>query len=111
MGRFCRMRLAWLALLIPGVVTLAASSTMGQDSAEAPATDAPVAGGAMPIDLAAKTGGVPESRATGRSGPAAVGRASVMRLVTTGNPMLWPLALCSVVALGFALERLVALRR
>jgi biopolymer transport protein ExbB len=34
-----------------------------------------------------------------------------LRLVTTGNPMLWPLALCSVVALGFALERLIALRR
>ena len=40
-----------------------------------------------------------------------VNRASLLRLVTTGNPMLWPLGLCSIVALGFALERLVALRR
>jgi biopolymer transport protein ExbB len=27
------------------------------------------------------------------------------------NPMTWPLVLCSVVAVGFALERLIALRR
>jgi biopolymer transport protein ExbB len=46
------------------------------------------------------------------SGPAAgVGRRSVLQLFAHANPMLWPLGLCSVVALGFALERLVALRR
>lgn len=36
-------------------------------------------------------------------------RARLMRLLA--NPMSWPLVLCSVVAVGFALERLVALRR
>jgi biopolymer transport protein ExbB len=35
----------------------------------------------------------------------------VLRLFAQANPMLWPLVLCSVVALGYALERLVALRR
>ena len=38
-----------------------------------------------------------------------VGRSSILRLVT--NPMMLPLAACSVVAVGFALERMVALRR
>ena len=38
-----------------------------------------------------------------------VGRSSILRLAT--NPMMLPLAACSVVAVGFALERLVALRR
>ena len=38
-----------------------------------------------------------------------VGRASILRLAR--NPMMLPLAICSVVAVGFALERLVALRR
>ena len=41
--------------------------------------------------------------------PAAIGRASILKLVL--NPMMIPLALCSVAAVGFALERLVALRR
>ena len=45
------------------------------------------------------------------AGPASIGRGSVLRLFAQANPMLWPLVLCSVVALGYALERLVALRR
>ncbi|CAN5603282.1 hypothetical protein BH23PLA1_BH23PLA1_25500 [soil metagenome] len=40
-----------------------------------------------------------------------VGRSSVVELFREANPMLWPLILCSVVAVGFALERMVALRR
>jgi len=40
-----------------------------------------------------------------------VGRKSVVRLFAEANPMLWPLLLCSIVALGFALERMIALRR
>ena len=40
-----------------------------------------------------------------------VGRASVLAVLRDANPMLIPLVLCSVVTLGFTLERLVALRR
>src|SRR5262249_48904889 len=40
-----------------------------------------------------------------------VGRGSLMQLVRQANPMLWPLVVCSVVTLGFALERGIALRR
>jgi biopolymer transport protein ExbB len=40
-----------------------------------------------------------------------VGRQSVLKLVRQANPMLWPLGLCSIVTLGFALERFLALRR
>jgi biopolymer transport protein ExbB len=42
---------------------------------------------------------------------AAVDRSSVLRLVLQANPMLWPLAICSVVTLGYVLERMLALRR
>ena len=41
----------------------------------------------------------------------AVDRSSVIRLILNANPMLWPLAFCSVVTLGYVLERLLALRR
>lgn len=50
------------------------------------------------------------ARGDGRS-TATVGRGSILRLFAQANPMLWPLVLCSVVALGYALERLVALRK
>lgn len=40
-----------------------------------------------------------------------VGRASILRLVRQANPMLWPLLLCSIVTLGYGLERSLALRR
>jgi biopolymer transport protein ExbB len=48
----------------------------------------------------------PNSPASGN-----VGRSSIVGLFKGANPMLWPLGLCSIVALGFALERLVALRK
>jgi biopolymer transport protein ExbB len=40
-----------------------------------------------------------------------VGRGAAWDLVRRANPMLWPLGACSVVMVGFALERFVALRR
>ncbi len=40
-----------------------------------------------------------------------VGRSSVLRLLIHANPMLWPLVLCSIVAVGYVLERAMALRR
>ena len=40
-----------------------------------------------------------------------IDRQGVMKLVARANPMLWPLAICSIVTVGYVLERLVALRR
>ena len=56
---------------------------------------------------------VPETplERAGAATKAAVDRSSVWRLVSQANPMLWPLGICSVVTLGYVLERLLALRR
>ena len=54
--------------------------------------------------------GEPSRSADGRSGRRSIGRAS-LRLVLQANPMLWPLAICSIVTLGYVLERSLALRR
>lgn len=43
--------------------------------------------------------------------PTAIGRRSIVRLFAEANPLLWPLLVCSVVALMFALERFIALRK
>jgi biopolymer transport protein ExbB len=40
-----------------------------------------------------------------------VNRASIFQLLTRANPLLWPLAACSIFTVGIALERLQALRR
>jgi biopolymer transport protein ExbB len=100
-----RMRLACFLLLVLSLPL--ASPTRVQ--AQAPASPAEPTG--APALTGSKAATTADTREVARTGPAAVGRASILRLFTTGNPMLWPLALCSVVALGFALERLVALRR
>ena len=52
----------------------------------------------------------PDDRAAAAQKPG-VDRSSVGRLLLNANPMLWPLAICSVVTLGYVLERLFALRR
>jgi biopolymer transport protein ExbB len=48
---------------------------------------------------------------TAASNPAGVDRQSIVKLITGTNPMIWMLGICSVVTLGFGLERVVALRR
>lgn len=84
------LTLAWgLAILIPPL---------------AHAQDAPPqAAGAAPVAAPPPTAAAP-------GGPG-VGRSSIMAIVSKANPMLWALALCSVVTVGYTLERLIALRR
>ncbi len=43
--------------------------------------------------------------------PSGVSRKSVLSVFRPDNPLLWPLAICSIVTLGFTLERTIALRR
>jgi biopolymer transport protein ExbB len=43
--------------------------------------------------------------------PAGVGRQSIVALFARANPMLWLLGICSIVAVGYTLERLLGLRR
>jgi biopolymer transport protein ExbB len=45
------------------------------------------------------------------AGNVGVGRQSILALFKNANPMLWLLGLCSIVTVGYTLERLVALRR
>ncbi len=60
-----------------------------------------------------KSADVPKATALpkARAAPGGVNRESILRLFTGANPMLWLLGACSIVTLGFGLERFVALRR
>lgn len=98
MPRFGRLWIAvlWLAASLP--------SQARQDGP--PAVDEPAASKPDQAAPRAKTKGKPSAGAKdGSTSPSIVG------LLKTANPMVWPLGLCSVVALGYTLERLVALRR
>jgi biopolymer transport protein ExbB len=60
------------------------------------------------------SGSAPVTNSAGPATPAprpGVDRSSVLRLLLQANPMLWPLVLCSIVTLGYVLERGFALRR
>jgi biopolymer transport protein ExbB len=91
-------------LLMQARATLAQTgSTKGEDARAKPAAtlgEQAIPGvPAMPADRSAA---IPKP---------GVDRSSIVRIVRNANPMLWPLALCSVVTLGYVLERLFALRR
>jgi biopolymer transport protein ExbB len=47
---------------------------------------------------------------TAKSAPS-IGQKSILTLITRLNPMLWLLALCSIVTVGYTFERLIGLRR
>ena len=55
-------------------------------------------------------GKAPATAATSAPRPG-IDRSAVIRLVLQANPMLWPLLACSIVAMGYVLERSLALRR
>ena len=78
--------------------------------AQEPKTEAPEAKKSeAPAVPKADPAGTPDAKTA--KPDESIGRGSLLRLFTQANPMLWPLGLCSIVTLGFSLERLVALRR
>ncbi|WP_435017119.1 MotA/TolQ/ExbB proton channel family protein [Tundrisphaera sp. TA3] len=89
-------------------LALALVLTSGASLAQDPAIPSPVT---TPVDVSQETI-APAARAAGTK-PAAtgVGRQSILTLFKSANPMLLLLGLCSIVTVGYTLERLVALRR
>lgn len=98
----------WLGVAALGLVWVrfapAQDPTPSPTSGSAPAAPAPPPPTEAIADAVAPATG-------SASAPAGVSRSSIMALVSRANPMLWALALCSVVTVGYTLERLVALRR
>ncbi|MHB1557710.1 MAG: MotA/TolQ/ExbB proton channel family protein [Isosphaeraceae bacterium] len=90
------------AWVIAGFGLVAPGPLRAQESRPAATKEAAKAAPAQPAGAAA-----PGSTSQ-RPG---VGRSSVLQLLIHANPMLWPLVLCSIVAVGYVLERAMALRR
>ncbi len=112
-GRFVHAlvsRLAW-GVMIAGIVC--SSGRLASAQPADPKGGVAENGTKVQVDPSGSATGAPEAP-TPRSGlgqRAAVDRSSIWQLVLNANPMLWPLAICSVVTLGYVLERWLALRR
>lgn len=117
-------RLGIVVIWLAASLAVSASATTRQDEpaptakpSEPPAAVQPTQADPTPAPAPSPT---PEPRPKAKSKPSAksatdspanVTRPNVVGLLKSANPMVWPLGLCSVVALGYTLERLVALRR
>ena len=101
-------RLAVLACLAWGAVSVGFTQAPEPSKSIAPAPPPNAVKLVRPVEPSA---GKAAARPNPNAGPASIGRRSVVRLFAEANPMLWPLVICSIVAFGYALERLVALRR
>jgi biopolymer transport protein ExbB len=97
MVRSGRLGLFVLAILLAATM---ASSAQGPGSDGAQST--------VPKAVAVRPSAASKASARLRGDDA---RVNVVALFRQANPMVWPLVLCSVVTVGFALERLIALRR
>lgn len=68
----------------------------------------------MPEDPAPQPSAAPanrEGRPAAGDAVGSIGRGSLWKLVQQANPMLWPLAACSIVMMAYVFERGIALRR
>ncbi len=109
---------AWMiagaGLLAPGPLAAqeARPSAPGETAKTAPGETAKTAPG-VPDETAKAASGKPAGAAApgSTSQRPGVGRSSVLQLLIHANPMLWPLVICSIVAVGYVLERGMALRR
>jgi biopolymer transport protein ExbB len=92
-----------IASLVLGVLIGASAIVAAQEAA--------TEGAQPPADQQAPTATKKGARKASAASATAVGRSSILGLIKSANPMIWPLGLCSIVTLGFTLERLIAIRR
>ncbi len=97
--------------LIAVFVTAAAQSVRAQQATLKDETERSGAGSGKDSKKLESSAPDPAGERAGSAQKAVVDRSSVLRMVLNANPMLWPLAICSVVTLGYVLERWLALRR
>lgn len=88
-------------LLLLAMLAILPTTLFGQDAGLPP----------DPPSGPAPTSAPSSSSAEDSSGGSLLTRDRIWQLIKRANPMLWPLAICSIVTIGFSLERWFALRR
>lgn len=103
-----RLRPTSLRLLAACACLVATARAQEPSAPPVPASAAAEAPKVDPTPAAPEITPAAKPAADGKPG---VDRNTMRRLLLTANPMLWPLAFCSILTVGFALERFLALRR
>jgi biopolymer transport protein ExbB len=80
-------------------------------SAQEPALDPPGNAAKVLLEPAPPPPDDATAKAASTKPTTGVGRQSILALLAKANPMLWLLGLCSIVTVGYSLERLIGLRR
>jgi biopolymer transport protein ExbB len=98
-----------------GLLAVAFALLIGRSPAFAqepvPALDSPAKADKTKVKLEPVPDPSEESASATIKRSVGVGKQSMISLVTRLNPMLWLLALCSIVTVGYTFERLIGLRR
>jgi biopolymer transport protein ExbB len=103
LGKATRTLMLLIGILVPlALADLAAAQTL-----EPPAGAADSSG---PGDAAPKSVPAATDQPTAVAKPS-IDRSSILRLILRANPVLWPLAICSIITIGYIMERVTALRR
>ncbi|OJW15612.1 MAG: biopolymer transporter [Planctomycetales bacterium 71-10] len=97
--------------LLAACACLVATARAQEPSAPPAPTPAAVAAEATKVDPTPAAPEITPAAKPAADGKPGVDRNTMRRLLLTANPMLWPLAFCSILTVGFALERFLALRR
>jgi biopolymer transport protein ExbB len=106
-NKFARFAAASAPVLL---LVVASSIAMAQQAPPGGPSSGPASDRSAENDATA--GGVPAvPGADAAAGKPGVNRGSVLQLIFRANPMLWPLAACSIFTFGVVLERILALRR
>ena len=92
------------------LLAVAFALLIGRMPAAATAQDPPGDAAKVKLESAPAPPDDPAGKPAAKS-PAGVGRESIIALFARANPMLWLLGICSIVTVGYTLERLIGLRR
>jgi biopolymer transport protein ExbB len=106
-----RLALLVLAVVLGGWAFTAGSRAQTGPAEGGSAPEPPAATAKAAAPAGGEAPGEANDRGTKGSQRATVDRGSLVRQLARANPTVWLLAVCSIVAVGYALERLVALRR
>ena len=110
-----RSRLSLLAVAFALLLGRSPAGASAQGPSQGPDLEPPANSARAKLEPAPTSPGNNEAATKGPTAGArpttGVGRQSILALFARANPMLWLLGLCSIVAVGYTLERMIGLRR
>jgi biopolymer transport protein ExbB len=107
-----RSRLSLLAVVFALLLVRLPAGARAQEPSQGPDLGPPSNSAKAKLEPApSNNDAAAKGSTTGARPTAGVGRQSILALFARANPVLWLLGLCSIVTVGYTLERVIGLRR